>query len=225
MDRNHVRVPHAIDLDAHLSEHAAGAGVPRGCAPEDALGPAREVVAEIEQLGEAIATAQGTAYDEAMARYADALDFADRIDAYGASARLAAVLAGLGLAHLTEETPVAILSGGQKTRAALAGMELEQVETEGWSLAAGDAVFVRSPDVSFTVLDGEAVLLNLENGVYYTLNPVGTVTWELIIGERTLTEIVSAVRERYDINEETARRDLAALVSRLRREGLIAERR
>ncbi len=90
----------------------------------EALGPVREVVAEIEALGEAIATTQGVAYDDAIARYADALDRADRIDAYGASARLAAVLAGLGLAHLTEETPVAILSGGQKTRLGLARLLL-----------------------------------------------------------------------------------------------------
>src|SRR4051812_26285885 len=66
----------------------------------EALGPAREVVAEIEHLGEEIAAAMGEAYDRAMAHYADALDLADRIDAYGASARLAEVLAGLGLAHV-----------------------------------------------------------------------------------------------------------------------------
>ncbi len=89
-----------------------------------ALGPAREVVAAIERLGETIATAQGAAYDDAMARYADALDLAERIDAYGATARLAEVLAGLGLAHLTEETPVATLSGGQKTRLGLARLLL-----------------------------------------------------------------------------------------------------
>jgi ATP-binding cassette, subfamily F, member 3 len=90
----------------------------------EALGPAYEIVAEIERLGEAIATAEGDAYDAAMARYAEALDLAERIDAYGASARLAEVLAGLGLAHLTEETPVAILSGGQKTRLGLARLLL-----------------------------------------------------------------------------------------------------
>ncbi|MHB8644736.1 MAG: ribosomal protection-like ABC-F family protein [Thermomicrobiales bacterium] len=92
----------------------------------DALGPARTAVAAIEALGEAIATARGTAYEDAMAQYADALDRADRMDAYGVSARLAVVLAGLGLAHLAEETPVAILSGGQKTRLGLARLLLIQ---------------------------------------------------------------------------------------------------
>ncbi len=95
-----------------------------GAVLDEALGPARDVVAAIERLGRAIATTEGEGYDRAMDRYADALDLAERIDAYGAPARLAEVLAGLGLAHLTEETPVAILSGGQKTRLGLARLLL-----------------------------------------------------------------------------------------------------
>jgi len=99
-----------------------------GAVVSEALGPAREIVGEIERLGEAIAATQGAAYNDVMARYADALDRAERIDAYGAPARLAAVLAGLGLAHLTEETPVTILSGGQKTRLGLARLLLTRPE-------------------------------------------------------------------------------------------------
>ena len=91
---------------------------------QEALGPAWAAVAAIERLGALIATTTGTAYDAAMAAYADALDTADRLDAYSASTRLAEVLAGLGLAHLTEETPVATLSGGQKTRLGLARLLL-----------------------------------------------------------------------------------------------------
>ena len=55
------------------------------------------------------------------------------------------------------------------------------------------SVFLRSPEVNSTVLDREAVLLNLENGVYYTLNPVGTAIWELFNGDRPL-EIVATLR-------------------------------
>jgi ATP-binding cassette subfamily F protein 3 len=88
------------------------------------LGPAQAAIAAVERLGEAIATATGTAYDDAMARYAEALEEADRLDAYSAPARLAAVLDGLGLSHLPHETPVTVLSGGQKTRLGLARLLL-----------------------------------------------------------------------------------------------------
>jgi len=86
-------------------------------------------------------------------------------------------------------------------------------------------VFSRSPDVNSTVLDREAVLLNLENGVYYSLNPVGTAIWESLNGDRSLEEVLSALRERFDVPNDVARDDLEALVARLRQEGLIEERR
>ncbi len=95
-----------------------------GSVVSEAIGPALHILDEIETLGQAIATATDDDYKQAMARYAEGLDEAERLDAYNASAHLAEVLAGLGLAHLTEDTPVAILSGGQKTRLGLARLLL-----------------------------------------------------------------------------------------------------
>lgn len=89
-----------------------------------AIGAALEIVAEIERLGVAIATATGDDYAAVMATYSKALDEAERLDAYGASARLAEVLSGLGLAHIDTTTPVVTLSGGQKTRLGLARLLL-----------------------------------------------------------------------------------------------------
>jgi ATP-binding cassette, subfamily F, member 3 len=90
----------------------------------DATGGAQEILQRLETLGAAIATADATTYDSVMDAYARALDDAERVDAYGAEARLAEVLAGLELAHLDSDTPVSILSGGQKTRLGLARLLL-----------------------------------------------------------------------------------------------------
>jgi hypothetical protein len=115
----------------------------------------------------------------------------------------------------------------RRALAALDETERDQlaVSEEGREPALWDAVFVRSPEVNATVLDQEAVLLNLESGVYYTLNPVGTAIWELFTGEHTLAAILSALCTRYGVSADTARRDLSTLAARLRREGLIEERR
>jgi ATP-binding cassette subfamily F protein 3 len=99
-----------------------------GTVMHEAMGPALEAVAAIERLGEALAVAAPDDSEAVMARYAAALDEAERLDAYGAPARLAGVLAGLGLAHLDTETPVGILSGGQKTRLGLARILLAEPE-------------------------------------------------------------------------------------------------
>ena len=60
------------------------------------------------------------------------------------------------------------------------------------STAWGHSVVTPHPDVQCSVLDGEAILLNLETGAYFTLNRAGTVTWELFDEARTLDHIHSA---------------------------------
>jgi len=94
-------------------------------------------------------------------------------------------------------------------------------ETTTW----GHSVVTPHTDVQCSVLDGEAVLLNLETGAYFTLNRAGTVTWELFDGARTLDQIHSAICERFEVSEEVARQDLLALVEHLGQEGLIQPER
>jgi ATP-binding cassette, subfamily F, member 3 len=86
----------------------------------EAMGSALDVLSKIEALANQIAAATGEEYDTVMRRYEEALEQADRLDAYSAGANMAQVLAGLGLAHLNEATPISTLSGGQKTRLGLA---------------------------------------------------------------------------------------------------------
>lgn len=83
------------------------------------------------------------------------------------------------------------------------------------------SVVTPHPDVQCSVLDGEAVLLNLESGSYFTLNRVGTVTWELLNGERTLAEVLSTLCECFEVSQEVARQDLFSLIQHLGQEGLI----
>lgn len=89
----------------------------------EAIGPALNILDEIEKLGEAIAQ---NPEPELLERYGEILDEAERLDAYNASARLAQVLAGLNLEYINEDTLVATLSGGQKTRLGLARLLLAQ---------------------------------------------------------------------------------------------------
>jgi hypothetical protein len=108
---------------------------------------------------------------------------------------------------------------GERERVRL-GLEEAPPPPEFWQHC-----FARGPEVSATVLDGEAVLLHFDSGVYYSLNRLGTAIWELLTGEQPLEGILSTIRERYEVSEAVARGDLAVLVGRLRQEGLIEERR
>jgi lipopolysaccharide transport system ATP-binding protein len=62
---------------------------------------------------------------------------------------------------------------------------------------------------------GEAILLDLASGYYFSLNRVGAVIWELLDGERTLGAIQQAVCGRFEASPETVWADLEALARRL----------
>ena len=71
------------------------------------------------------------------------------------------------------------------------------------------------------VLDGEAVIINLLNGTYYSLDKAGAVVWELAAAGGTIAEIVGGVTARYDVDASRARQDVERLVSELEAERLL----
>lgn len=77
------------------------------------------------------------------------------------------------------------------------------------------------PDVLFTQIDGETVLLGQDAGVYYGLNEVGTVIWNGIQAGRTLDEIRTEILGTFDVAPEAAWNDLTELLRELESEKLI----
>ena len=76
-------------------------------------------------------------------------------------------------------------------------------------------------DVVFEVLEGEAVVLNLETGIYFTLNPVGTRIWQLIEEHGDLAKVRDAMISEYEVGEEALDRDIEALMRELVEKGLV----
>lgn len=71
-------------------------------------------------------------------------------------------------------------------------------------------------------LDGEMVLLNLETGIYFGLNPVGTQLWRELGGHGDLQTAVLNICQRYStVSEQTIREDIRSLVAELTSKGLL----
>lgn len=93
-----------------------------------AVAELRNVEADISRLGEAMATEEG-AGDAALAADFDlALARAEQSGVWELDARIATVLAGLGLANVPLSTPLGEMSGGQRRRFALATLLLRPVD-------------------------------------------------------------------------------------------------
>jgi hypothetical protein len=81
--------------------------------------------------------------------------------------------------------------------------------------------FQHSPGVLGTSQADTTVLLDVNGGMYYTLNEVGGRIWELLGAGLAVPAIVGRLQEEYDVAPETLASDPAALIDRLLRANLV----
>jgi len=78
-----------------------------------------------------------------------------------------------------------------------------------------NSTVVVAKDVVSCDLVEEAALLNLKDGVYYGLNPVGARIWNLIQKPRKVGEILEILLDEYDVDRDTCQNDLFELLEQL----------
>ncbi|MDX1513448.1 MAG: PqqD family protein [Gammaproteobacteria bacterium] len=78
-----------------------------------------------------------------------------------------------------------------------------------------------APDVLVRELDGEAVLLNLDNENYYGLDQVGARMWALVTTSESVQAAYEYLAKEYDVDADTLRRDLEALINKWLGQGLV----
>ncbi len=76
-------------------------------------------------------------------------------------------------------------------------------------------------EVAAKVIDGEAILINLATGVYYSMDKAGALIWEMIAEKHSLQQIVAALVARYAVSTDQAEADLKRLADELLQENLV----
>jgi Coenzyme PQQ synthesis protein D (PqqD) len=93
--------------------------------------------------------------------------------------------------------------------------------TEGTNmLSSSSFVAANEQQVAAKVMDGEAILINLSTGIYYSLGTTGGFIWSLVEKRPAIQDIVRSVVEHYDVSEAVALRDVLRLGEELCAEGL-----
>jgi hypothetical protein len=67
----------------------------------------------------------------------------------------------------------------------------------------------------------ESVMLDLEKGAYFGLDPVGARVWQLLAEGMTLAQACDRLLEEYEVSREDIERDVIALAEHLAANGLI----
>ena len=141
-----------------------------------ALADHGEAQAALRSIERRMAQASGFQLESLMWKYSRAYDDFEALGGYDVDRRVAAVLEGLGLGTVPEDTPVSVLSGGQRTRAGLAGviaseptvllldeptnhLDIEALEwLESWLSAYEGAALIVSHDRTFLDLSVTRIL-------------------------------------------------------------------
>jgi Coenzyme PQQ synthesis protein D (PqqD) len=80
---------------------------------------------------------------------------------------------------------------------------------------------VNSPQVINETIDGEAIMINLATGSYYSLDRVGGEVWALLEASLPVDDIVAELGRRYDAAEGEIRRGVDDLLQQLAGEELV----
>jgi hypothetical protein len=89
------------------------------------------------------------------------------------------------------------------------------------SFLSNSATVIASKDQVWRELDGEAIVLNLETGVYYGLDPVGARIWSLLQEPIRVEQICQKLLDEYDVERTACQEDLLALLKGMADSGLI----
>ena len=84
-----------------------------------------------------------------------------------------------------------------------------------------DRLAPKSQQVAAKVVDGEAVIINLANGVYYSMDKAGGLIWSMIEQAQSLDAIADAVAAAYGVSPVRAREDVEQLAAQLVSEDLV----
>lgn len=83
-------------------------------------------------------------------------------------------------------------------------------------------VWHKNPDVIERMIEGEAVLLDLKSGVYYSLNETGTIVWCLLAGQVSTGELVQSIAEKYESGVEQIENAVMELMLELESQKLVS---
>ena len=81
---------------------------------------------------------------------------------------------------------------------------------------------VNAPGIVHEIIDGEAVVIDLERGNYYSLERAAADVWKWLDAGASVGDIAAGLAERYQCDHDVIDATLPSFVSELEAEGLIA---
>lgn len=84
-----------------------------------------------------------------------------------------------------------------------------------------ETIVQRRPDLVSADMDGDVVMLDVELGKYFGLNPVGATIWEAMKSPVKISAICAQVLESFDVSPDMCREDTLAILSDMHARGMV----
>ena len=70
-------------------------------------------------------------------------------------------------------------------------------------------------------LDGETVLLSIESGKYYNMDPIGSRIWELIKDPMSVSQLIDILLDEFNVDRKQCEQEVLTFLNRLTGDNLI----
>jgi hypothetical protein len=78
-----------------------------------------------------------------------------------------------------------------------------------------DTLLQRKPDMLFNEIDGEVVMLSIENSEYYGMDKVGSRIWQLLENPIRFKDLVDRLMEEYEVSVEQCNQDTLNFIKKM----------
>lgn len=90
------------------------------------------------------------------------------------------------------------------------------------TLAIEDSTILsRVAEIVAAEMDGETVMINIDTGKYYGIDPIGSKIWGYLAAPKTLAELVDALVAEYDVDRDHCKADVTEFLTYMSGEGLV----
>ncbi len=76
-------------------------------------------------------------------------------------------------------------------------------------------VLYRNADILVNEVDGETVMMSIENGSYYGMNPTGNYIWNLLETEKTIVDLLNSIAKTFSLSQEQSEKEVLPFIQKM----------
>lgn len=89
------------------------------------------------------------------------------------------------------------------------------------SAIALDSLISRAEGFTTAPVQNELMMLHIEQGAYYSLDPIAAEIWSILESPATVAEITDRLMKRYEVTPERCQADVLAFLEEMQTNGMI----